>query len=107
MFPCLQAREAREREEASLDYKRRTLDIEEGYRDKLSALRREKEQLEEELKKQVREGGGQWGGGGRVQVTKKVTAQQVWRAGGTGGGGSAQAGLAGSGKAGKQCILSE
>jgi hypothetical protein len=49
-----QAREAREKEEVVLDHKRKKLDLEESYDQVLNALRREKEQVEEQLRQQVR-----------------------------------------------------
>ena len=60
----VQAREAREKEEAALDHKRRMLDYEEGNAAHLASLRREKDALEDQLRQQVGKGGGGEGRGG-------------------------------------------
>ena len=59
----VQAREAREKEEAALDHKRRMLDYEEGNAAHLASLRREKDALEDQLRQQVGKGGGGEGEG--------------------------------------------
>ena len=52
-IPLPQAREAREKEEASLDHKRRMVEYEEANAAQLAALRRERDALEDELRQQV------------------------------------------------------
>ena len=47
------AREAREKEEATLDQKRRMLEFEEANASQLAALRRERDTLEDQLRQQV------------------------------------------------------
>ncbi|GAX85096.1 hypothetical protein CEUSTIGMA_g12516.t1 [Chlamydomonas eustigma] len=49
----MEAREAREKEEAALDHKRRVLEFEENNQQQLVDLRKEKERLEEQLRKQI------------------------------------------------------
>ena len=49
-----QAQEAREKEEATLDHKRRMLEYEEANAAQLTALRKERDVLEDELRQQVK-----------------------------------------------------
>ena len=96
-LPPPQAREAREKEEAALDHKRRMLDYEEGNAAHLASLRREKDALEEQLRQQVGKGGDGEGreGKGEGRALEEQLRQQVGKGGdgegegreGKGGGG--------------------